>query len=126
MKILVALIVGLTVLMSLAWVFRPTSLGAKPRGERLRRIERSASFHAGRFQNPVPTNKLEPGTFWSTLRQQLFGSGERVPRPPRHSAGGAPCRASIRSRNNSMSRLAVSSVVRIADRLSCSERTKRE
>ena len=54
--------------------------GGKPAGARLERMRRSPHFSDGKFRNPVPTNMLAPGTFWTMVRHQLFGNEERVPK----------------------------------------------
>ncbi|HZX95897.1 MAG TPA: MBL fold metallo-hydrolase [Myxococcales bacterium] len=56
------------------------SFGGILEGTRLQRALRSPRFRDGRFVNPVPTEKLEPGTFWQMVRHQLLGNEERVPK----------------------------------------------
>ena len=56
------------------------SLGALPRGPRLDRIQRSAHYRSGGFQNLVPTSTMLPGTLIKTLSLSFFGKEER--RPP--------------------------------------------
>ena len=56
------------------------SFGARLSGERLERARRSPQFRDGKFRNPIPTDKLVPGTFWRMMRHQFFGSEERVPK----------------------------------------------
>lgn len=58
------------------------ALGADATGDRLARIQRSPNFRDGRFQNPVPTRELLPGTWGETMRRQFFGSEQRVPPGP--------------------------------------------
>ena len=58
------------------------SFGGKLEGPRLERALRSPQFREGHFVNPLPTAKLEPGTFWQMVRHQFFGSEERVPNRP--------------------------------------------
>ena len=61
-------------------VSRMDTLGGDVAGERRRRAERSGHYRDGQFQNLIPTDKLEPGTFWQMLGHQLFGDEERVPK----------------------------------------------
>jgi L-ascorbate metabolism protein UlaG (beta-lactamase superfamily) len=56
------------------------SFGGKLSGARLQRAQRSPNFKDGKFVNPVPTDKLEPGTLMAMLREELFGGEERVPK----------------------------------------------
>ena len=58
------------------------SFGGRISGERLQRALRSAQYRDGKFVNPLPTNKVEPGTNWRNLRRQFFGPEERVPKKP--------------------------------------------
>ena len=59
------------------------SFGAKATGDRLARMQQSPNYKDGKFQNPVPTQELLPGTFWQTMRRQLGAGGEqRVPLSP--------------------------------------------
>jgi L-ascorbate metabolism protein UlaG (beta-lactamase superfamily) len=58
------------------------SLGARPIGELRARIERSPEYRDGEFVNAIPTQSLEPGSFWPMLRHQFFGKEERVPAGP--------------------------------------------
>lgn len=54
--------------------------GAAPTGARRERILRSPNFRDGKFQNPIPSALLTPGAMWNSLRRQLFGREQRVPR----------------------------------------------
>ena len=54
--------------------------GAAPTGERMERIRRSPHFRDGAFQNSVPSALLTSGLFWRSLRRQLFGREQRVPK----------------------------------------------
>src|SRR5690349_19315537 len=58
------------------------SFGGKLDGARLERALRSPQFRDGHFVNPLPTAKLEPGTFWQVVRHQFLGREERVPKRP--------------------------------------------
>jgi L-ascorbate metabolism protein UlaG (beta-lactamase superfamily) len=55
------------------------AFGANPTGDRLARIQRSPQFRDGKFRNPVETNKMVPGAFWTMLRRQFTGGEQRVP-----------------------------------------------
>ncbi len=56
-------------------------MGANPSGARLQRIERSKNYRDGKFQNNLPTNIMEPGTIWKTIRL-YFGKQVRRPKAP--------------------------------------------
>ncbi|ADG88390.1 Zn-dependent hydrolase [Thermobispora bispora] len=56
------------------------ALGARPAGERARRIRRSERFGGGRFRNPVPTSGRRRGTARAVLGE--LRSGPRRPRGP--------------------------------------------
>jgi L-ascorbate metabolism protein UlaG (beta-lactamase superfamily) len=74
-------IVALLGVLALA-TFVVTSLpvfGGALKAERLARAQRSGHYEAGRFHNLEPTHKLQPGTLPQMLRQQFFGSEQRVP-----------------------------------------------
>jgi L-ascorbate metabolism protein UlaG (beta-lactamase superfamily) len=58
------------------------ALGAAPTGDRLARIQRSANFRDGAFQNPVATTLTAPGTTWQMLRRQFGGDEQRTPLHP--------------------------------------------
>lgn len=55
------------------------AMGESPSGERKARMLASSRYNGSEFVNEIPSNLLDPGTFWSTLRQQLFGDETRWP-----------------------------------------------
>ena len=55
------------------------TFGARPAGARLARIARSPHSRDGVFENPIPTHKTLPGTFWQTMRMQFTGGEQREP-----------------------------------------------
>ena len=73
--LLVALFAALVV--SSSWL---QSFGGKLSGGRLERARRSPNFKDGKFVNSVPSDMLERGSFWTMLKDQLFGGEERVPK----------------------------------------------
>jgi len=66
-------------LASTSWL---AAFGGKLEGARLERARRSPSFRDGAFMNSLPTDMLEPGTFWEMVRHQLFGDEQREPPSP--------------------------------------------
>ena len=57
-------------------------LGGSAKGERLQRMQRSAHYRDGKFQNPVPTdNSWGPGKMWRTLKD-YSKSQKKVPVGP--------------------------------------------
>ncbi|MEY9847224.1 L-ascorbate metabolism protein UlaG (beta-lactamase superfamily) [Streptacidiphilus sp. BW17] len=50
---------------------RPEGFGAEPTGERLARIMRSPNFVDGAFRNPVPTDRLLPGSGFNNIRAAM-------------------------------------------------------
>ncbi len=80
-RALIALVVVLAALfgalvVSSSWL---KSFGGTLSGGRLERARRSPNFKDGKFVNPVSSNKLEPGSFWAMMKDQLFGDEQRVP-----------------------------------------------
>ena len=59
-----------------------TAFGQSPSGERLARIMTSPNYSAGKFQNPVPTNNLKPGSTWTSIKRQFLGDEVRTPPGP--------------------------------------------
>jgi hypothetical protein len=72
--LLVALFGALVV--SSSWL---QSFGGTLSGGRLERARRSKNFKDDKFVNPVPSDLLEGDSFWTMLKDQLFGGEERVP-----------------------------------------------
>jgi L-ascorbate metabolism protein UlaG (beta-lactamase superfamily) len=58
------------------------SLGGRQSNERLSAARRSGHFENGVFLNSVPTHIIKPGSFWRTVRHQLFGKERRSPEKP--------------------------------------------
>ena len=60
------------------------SLGGNASGERLERMRRSPQWagSSGRFENPMPTHTILPGTAGRTLHMQLTGRESRYPPRP--------------------------------------------
>ena len=56
------------------------SFGGKLSGARLERARRSPQWREDRFQNPIPTRTLIPGSARAMLRQRLWGEQVRAPR----------------------------------------------
>jgi hypothetical protein len=75
--LLVLLLVGLH---STEWSI---AFGGKVTDARRARVEKSPQWNTaeGKFQNPLPTHKLEPGTFWQMVRGQFLGG--QIREPPR-------------------------------------------
>ena len=75
---ILAVVVGIVVVLlgSTGWL---DALGAAPEGERLARIRHSPNYHDGAFRNPDATSLGSPGSTWTTIRQWLSGSEQRVP-----------------------------------------------
>lgn len=57
-----------------------TSFGSYASGKRLLRMQQSPHYKDDKFQNPVPTSILMPGTTWRMLKTDLFG--QQIRRPP--------------------------------------------
>lgn len=57
-----------------------SNFGSRPRGDRLRRIEKSAHFNGEMFVNPVETSLHVAGGFWKMAFHRLFGHEQRVPK----------------------------------------------
>ncbi len=83
-RIGVFLLAGIAMLVGLAGLVLNfhAPFGAAPTGERLAKIERSSHYRDGEFRNPMPTDMLEPGSFWAMISNQLFGDEQRVPEGP--------------------------------------------
>ena len=74
--VLALLLVGIG---STSWL---ASFGAASAGARRERCHKSPNWRDDAFVNPVPTNMLVPGTFWTMVRKQFFGDEVRVPPQP--------------------------------------------
>ena len=55
------------------------AFGESPSGEHLERIATSPNYSAGKFQNPIPTVNLKPGSTWLSIKRQFFGDEVRTP-----------------------------------------------
>ncbi|MCT9930232.1 MBL fold metallo-hydrolase [Planotetraspora sp. A-T 1434] len=75
---------GALALAAVGWAVRdvPAALGARPSGERARRVRRSRQFRGSAFQNATPSPVLPPGTAGRMAREFLFGRQRRTPRLP--------------------------------------------
>jgi L-ascorbate metabolism protein UlaG (beta-lactamase superfamily) len=77
---LVALALGA----GLAWVAKdiPRQMGAKAKGSRLERVDRSPQFADGKFHNTVPATMLTPGSMPAVLARTLTDRERRHPHQP--------------------------------------------
>jgi L-ascorbate metabolism protein UlaG (beta-lactamase superfamily) len=66
-------------LRSTGWL---AAFGARARGDRRERVQRSPRFLGGRFRNPVETFTVRPHDVLETLRLQLSAGPERYPPRP--------------------------------------------
>lgn len=58
------------------------NLGARARGARLERMQRSPSWRDGVFQNSLPTTVMMPGRFWNTMRAWMRSNPNAHPPHP--------------------------------------------
>ena len=70
-------------LRSTGWL---AALGARARGDRRERVQRSPRFVDGRFRNPVETFTIRTHDVLETLRLQLAAGPELAARFPAHAA----------------------------------------
>src|SRR5262245_25069554 len=70
---------ALIVLRSTDWL---ASMGGRPEGERLARMQRSPQWRGGRFHNTVATQTLKARDLPSTVRMQVTGKEVRYPSHP--------------------------------------------
>lgn len=75
----VVLVIVVVLIASTGWL---DSLGAAPAGERLARIQRSANYRDGSFQNTIASSVGTPGSTLTMLKQWLGGHEVRVPPAP--------------------------------------------
>ena len=66
-------------MISTGWL---ASLGGRPEGERLARMQRSPQWAKGRFHNSAPTQTLAARDLPSTVRRQVTGKEVRYPTHP--------------------------------------------
>jgi L-ascorbate metabolism protein UlaG (beta-lactamase superfamily) len=77
-----AVVAGTTVAVrSTGWL---VSFGGPIKGERQARLAKSPHYDARteKFHNLLPTDMVQPGSYWQMLRHQLFGDEVRVPPRP--------------------------------------------
>jgi L-ascorbate metabolism protein UlaG (beta-lactamase superfamily) len=67
-----------------AWAVReiPVAMGGRVAGARAERVQRSAQFRGGAFQNPVTTHTTVGVPDRAFLRELIFGDGTRRPSAP--------------------------------------------
>ena len=58
------------------------SMGARPKGKTLARMQQSSLYQGDKFQNAESTEMMAPGSFWRTLSDWVSGEQIRSPREP--------------------------------------------
>jgi L-ascorbate metabolism protein UlaG (beta-lactamase superfamily) len=76
-------VIGISIVAFLLVVVASThwldTLGGRPEGERLARIQRSPNYRGGAFRNPDTTSTAPTGGTWQMLKRWLGGKEQRTP-----------------------------------------------